>query len=179
MHGLNRTHRPGFTLIEILVVVALVSLLSAAAALTVRQPLGKAKRDLAVANMRSLDRLARTRSIRGQRVQVVFDTVTGTAKLIGDNGSRLAPPVNLNVGSRAFRLLMWENASGGRSGEDKVGGTFVGYGPFGTSPSFAVQVGADEDPWLLVLGMTGQCYTFNAEEKVRAILENERRHDTD
>ena len=162
--------RDGFTLVELLAVIVLLSLITATAALAVRLPMLKAQREHSLAQLQSLDALARDRSRRGQAVRLEIDTEQKTARLLDAKNREWAAPTLLGIHGDKVRIVGVD----GR-GDSK---TLIEFDQFGTSLSYAVQIGqnADDSKWLLFLGVTGQSYVLENRSVVDAIIAKQRRH---
>ena len=160
--------RSGFTLIELLVVIVLFSLLAATAAVVVRLPLAKAKREHAIEQVRVLDSIARDRAQRGQQVRLEFDAKQGVARVIDHQHRELVSPVVVLSGQDTLVVLGADERSDAKR--------HISYDKFGTSKTFAVHVGPSEkrNNWLLVLGMTGQSYSNYKRGTVNAIINGQR-----
>ncbi len=161
--------RRGFTLVEMLVVLVLVGLLSGTAAVMVRQPLSRARRQFAISQLQLLDLTARERSRQGKWVRLTFDLKEQRVELRDERGeSRGQPLVLKRKEEQIHRILGAE-----KNADDTFSITFDRYG---MSPTYAVGVGASEPDWLLVLGVTGQTYLFKDANEIQTIISRERNH---
>ena len=161
--------RFGFTLVELLAVVVLMSLLSAAATVMVRLPLAKARREHSIAQLRVLDSIARDRAQRGELVRLEFDTHQRIARLIDHKHRELLSPVVMGTTQDIVVVV--------GAGERSDSRRHISYDQFGTSRTFAIRVGPPKgtNGWLLILGMTGQTYSVYKRGTVNAII-NRQRH---
>ncbi|EMI23549.1 protein containing Prepilin-type cleavage/methylation [Rhodopirellula europaea SH398] len=167
MSGLT-TGRKGFTLVELAVVLAIVAILSATSVMVVRQPLAASQRHFFLEKVRSLDSIARRRSMAGEQVGLTFDLGTQRMAVIDQVSRDVITQTNFDG-----QIRLQAVASGSRS-QKRTG--VIGYDRYGCSGSFAVAISADEHPgkWMLVLGMTGQAYFDQSKKTVDEILHRER-----
>lgn len=162
------TGRSGFTLVELAVVLAIVAILSATSVMMVRQPLAASERHFFLEKVRSLDSIARQRSMAGEQIELTFDLGTQRMAVIDQVSQQVISQTEFGRKNRLRAV-----ASGNRS-QKRTG--VIGYDRYGCSGSFAVAISADErsEKWMLVLGMTGQAYFDQSKETVDEILHRER-----
>ena len=142
--------RAAFTLIEVMLAVALLALLTTAAALTFAEPLRRARASEAVDQLRSFDADARHYARRfGRPVRMEFDLSAGTLSRREEAGARLGQQIVLR-GCAIDRLRT-------PGGEAFGGSVTIPCSALGVSRTYAVHlVGAGADSWLLVSGLTGE-----------------------
>jgi len=169
--GLWVTRRPrlstGFSLVELIAVLAIVSLLAATATLVVRLPLAKSRQQYVLSQVATLDAMGRSRSVRGTEVELTFDLRDQTIGLTGADGL-VGQAIVVGKAASLRRVLGAKRTSDGAFA--------VRYDRFGTSCSYAIELGrqGNQSRWMLVLGMTGQVYENLDETKVREIISAER-----
>ncbi len=154
------TRRFGFTLVELMVVCALLGIAAAAAAWSVRQPIAAARAELAADRLLAADAAARTLAVRrGEAVRLTFDPVAG-AVLRGEAAGR---------GTDVAEAPMAEvRRAGAPAGPGPIELTVR---PDGSSPTYAVRLtGVGERPWLLVAGGTGRPVRLADAAAVDALL---------
>jgi prepilin-type N-terminal cleavage/methylation domain-containing protein len=159
-------HRRAFTLIETLVAVAILGLLVSLAAWGFARPLGRARLDQVVEQIRYLD--ATTRQLAresGRPMRVAFDLDRGTLSRVDSSGARvLLREADLPAGVRIERVHT--------PADDRDGGVAeVSVSPLGLSASYAVLVsGADWRRWVLVSGLGGQVRVVSDDSEIAAIF---------
>ncbi|MFH5806756.1 Tfp pilus assembly protein FimT/FimU [Alienimonas sp. DA493] len=153
--------RGGFTLVELLVVCALLGIAAAAAAWSVRRPVAAARAELAADRLLAADGAARTLAVRrGEAVRLRFDPSAGTVTRVGAGGRRA---VVAELPLAAVR----------RAGAPAGGGPVeLTVRPDGSAPTYAVRlVGADETAhWLLFAGGAGHAVRLPDAAAVDALL---------
>jgi prepilin-type N-terminal cleavage/methylation domain-containing protein len=169
--------RRAFTLIEILVVVAVMALLVGSVALSFTGPLHRARTVEAIEQVKYLDASSRQFAKRfGRGVELVFDLSEGTMERRGGGGggsggggaggdreatftATVASPLQLAAVYTAGRKLEYGQAK-------------IPVSPLGLCETYAVKLtGPDaQQKWVLVTGLGGEVITFNDDAQVEAIL---------
>ena len=160
--------RYAFTLIELVVVLALTALLAGSALMMVNQPLSQAAREQALSEFRFLDALGRDRGQQATGVMLGIDPQTQTTTLYSRNEGVVLGTCNF---PRSWRLVSVLGAE--RSGSGTFG---VAYDTFGTSPSYALQFRDknNDDHYWLVVGLTGQIHVNLPRNEVAEVLHADR-----
>lgn len=165
--------KSGFTLLEMVVVLAIMAMIVAAAAMSLRKPLQTARLKRAMASLEDADLRARNEARkRSQPVQLVVDgnRNTATHAIAGAGaGYEVRRSLALSGGLRIDRYL----TAGRSSNEDRFS---VSYSPDGQSNTYAVRVSGDGKfkKWLVVVGATGQYVQSHEDSAVEAILGTQR-----
>ena len=158
--------RAGFTLIETIVAVVILSIIAGAAAFSFRASLQSASARDALEQIKYLDSTARQRAQRfGQPVEITIDISNST--IARREGSRKNDQSFLASLPRAYRIDQ-VNISGRSSFDGEV---VVSFSPQGHSASYAIHVtGPDFDRWILFAGMSGQMTVLS--EKDESIIQD-------
>lgn len=174
--GIVRHGRSGFTLIELIVVVAIMALLYASAAMMVRQPLEHSRWGHVVAQLEALDESARLRSRRSGPHSLVFDQANGRVTIQDRSGVEVGPALVLPTGLAITSVVTPERSQAENLGARRQ--TVVQFDRYGVASSYAVRVKSTETsrPWLVVTGMVGQRYLERDKGAAYAIVNRERRH---
>ncbi|MGB7158463.1 MAG: type II secretion system protein [Tepidisphaeraceae bacterium] len=154
----------GFTLIEIMAVMLILALLSAAAAWSFSRPLARARASEAIELVTSFDASSRLAARRfGRRVEMVFDLADGA--LVRREGGQVAYRGMLPAGFSIEQVRIGE-------GVRDAGEVTIECSRLALSPSYAVKlVGpAGVERWLVVAGLSGQVTAARDETDVDAIL---------
>lgn len=160
-------NRKGFTLIETMIVIAIIGMLACVMMLSVRFPLDSVKRKHDIEQILTLDAQARAHSAAGRNVRLGFNINDGTISLIVDSKSHT---IRLSEEDRISDVLCDYHSSGGTSH------VAVPYGSRGTSSSYAVAIPnrSHEKVWLFVTGLTGQHYQLDPldwnDEQVKSLF---------
>ena len=157
--------RRGFTLVELCVVVAILALLVAVTAVSVRQPLVQAQRGKVIEQVRFMDALARRRcgdSFAPYSMRLKPES--GLIWLVDRKGSKLAGAVGLPSGLKLLRVI--------GAKKDQSGVYEIRIDEFGTSSSYACKIGKQEgaSEWLVVLGLTGQTYKVDSAKNAMELV---------
>ncbi len=161
-----------FTLLEIMVVVAILAIVSASAVLAVRQPLADTQHELTVSKLRWLDSLVRGRAERFGQAALEIDAQLGSASVSTgmDRSGRRAVDHRMVVDQPTHIHTVL-----GHNEKSNEGVYRIVYNRFGRCSSYAIELGdKHSSQWLLVLGLTGQTYNFDDRGKVDAIIAAER-----
>lgn len=151
--------RRGFTLVEMLAVVCLLGVMALGATLTLRAPLGAARRQLTLERIAAWDAQMRERCRRHRTAAALeVDATTGAWWRVDGAGSVLAfegmPLRDFRVGRR----------------ESRVGRPGVMFRADGGSDSYAIRLsGAPTDRWHLVCGGTGKWTEVNDESLAKVL----------
>lgn len=162
----------GFTLLEMVVVLALMSLVTAAAALSLKVPLQNARLKAAIAKLEDVDRRARLAARRSASpVSLQFTAGSGiVVQTAVQNGRKIESTYSVGTNSiRLERLLMPGNPSGSRVAR-------VDYSPEGQSATYALQLqaGSGRKMWLLVVGAAGQYVRSSDDEMVESLVSTQK-----
>ena len=173
MHSNRVPQRPGYMLVELVVVLVLLGLLTSATLFTLRRPLQTARIDQVISRIEQADRRARTQARHtGNVVRLSIDAQRGTVQLqSASDNSGLRDQRDLALRGR---LTIARCLSSRRTGinEDLV----VHYSPNGHSDTFAVGITNDDTDssslltWLVIIGPSGQTIRTNEDATVEAIL---------
>jgi prepilin-type N-terminal cleavage/methylation domain-containing protein len=153
-----------FTLIEVMAVVLVLALLSAAAAWSFARPLARLRTSEAIDLITSFDASSRLAASRfGHSVDLQFD-LTDQA-LVRSEGGKITYRAVLPPG---FAIEQVRTADGVRD----AGEITIECSRMALSPSYALKlIGPDEvERWLVVAGLSGQVTTARDEPDVDAIL---------
>ena len=157
--------RNGFTLIELVAVIAILALVAAMVVISVRKPLRVATLEDSVSQLRLLDQQVRTLSRRfDRRQELTFHLNTGRVHIAETDGGQ--SDRERVLGGTVDRVMM------GRRVHD-YGDVSIRYDAAGRTPTFAVRVSVSDDVrrWLLFAGITGQVTEHEYESEVRTILD--------
>jgi prepilin-type N-terminal cleavage/methylation domain-containing protein len=146
-------HRTGFSLIEAVLVLALIAVITTAAALSLGGRLSSTRMEDAVGRLIEFDRVTREAG-RSQPLGLRFDLNAGT--LNRTNGAAYNP----GGGYRVSRL--WTDSGMSQSGEKKVA-----FSRRGQSPTYATLIeGASSRQWVVFAGMTGKAVLIQDEREL-------------
>lgn len=168
----DHAHPKAFTLLEIMVVVAILAIVSASAVLAVRQPLANTQHELTVSKLRWLDSLARGRAERFGDATLEIDAQLGSASVSSgmDRSGRRAADHSMAIDQPSHILAVL-----GHDEKSTEGVYRIVYNRLGGCSTYAIEIGDKHSSrWLLVLGLTGQTYNFDDRGKVNAIIAAER-----
>jgi len=162
MKGPLGFRQPGFSLIELMVVVLLLALLSSAAAVSLSTPIRNARAMDAQDIVRDADARARQEAVGNhQSVLIRFDTQS-RAILRMDSDS-LGIIRARNALPWGFSLDRAETAEGGTD--------TIEISPSGFSRSYLVHLsGPSFDQWLIVAGLSGQVTSTPSESDAMAVI---------
>ncbi|TWU62335.1 hypothetical protein V7x_40640 [Crateriforma conspicua] len=154
--------RYGLTLVEIVVVTALIALLASAALFGVRFPLSEAKRRHALDTLRAFDYAARRRAEASPQPQLHFDLAEQCVRL--HQGSETVHSMDFRAGCRLLAVDVAAFETTLSNGTVMPG--VIPFDRYGTSPNYAVHVGDSKgkSSWIVFLGMTGQPYEYSAND---------------
>lgn len=157
----------GFTLIELVAVLALAAVLAGAAVLSLQGPYQAAQLENAVERLVLVDRQLRDHARQFERpARLTLCPNTGRVA-VAEPGSETAPPppFHLDGGVRIDQVAVGER----RSDCDAV---TIAYSRQGRSTSFAVRLrGADQKRhWLLFVGGTGQMIRLEEDKTIEELL---------
>ncbi|WP_197455953.1 pilus assembly FimT family protein [Stieleria neptunia] len=160
----NTRSRVGFTLVEILTVVVIVSLLAGVALVSVSVPLRRSQADAAIAEFRSLDLTARLRSSAGLGGWIAINSAEKEIVYSESDVRQGQRRVQLPAGTLIQRVRGLSR-NGSRS-------YVVRYSNQGTSQTYAVEIAAkgNRARWLLFLGLTGQSYVLDDSKLIDEIF---------
>jgi len=160
--------RPGFSLIELLVVLTLIAVVSATATVSLREPYRRARLEHAVDQLAMADQQARGRARRLDRpCRLVYDLDQNEVRISDGSRGKTSPTVvRTGRGVQIDRLL--------RKGDRQTNGApWVEVRSQGTTPTYAVRVrtAKDQCTWLFYCGVTGQVTRLDKDSHVEALLE--------
>jgi prepilin-type N-terminal cleavage/methylation domain-containing protein len=154
-----------FTLIELMLAVAIVALLTGMAALSFVKPVHAARNREAIELVKRADAMAREEAQRsGRPVRLQFDVSHST----------------IRRGNSVMQLprgcILRELRTSERSIADGEFGLDIS--PLGLSHSYALHLQAsDQDCWLIFAGLSGEMTTTTNESQVEQLLARTSRHD--
>lgn len=158
--------QPGFTLIEIMVVLLILSLIAGAVVLRVQTPLKHAQTQDVTDALAAFDHASRDAAREQDRqFRLVITPATGRLSLADDRGQPV-PSVALTLPD-SFRLeRLWvRNQDIGRRE------VALSISRNGSSPSYAMELsGGAGRRWLIVAGLTGQVIQVEHEDEAQYIL---------
>jgi prepilin-type N-terminal cleavage/methylation domain-containing protein len=162
----RRSPTSAFTLIETLAVIALLAVITAAAAVSLSGARRAADLDGVADRFIAIDRATREMARRlGTRPTLRFELNGGTVRRLHDVGAAesRATPISLD-GARVARLIVRGESIG-------HGEAAVPFSDGGRSPSYAVLlVNGAGQRWVAFAGLTGQAVALNDERQVQDIL---------
>lgn len=154
-----------FSLIEMIVVLAIISIISVSAALSLRQPLQQARIQRALGSLETADRRARQAAIQSStNVTLTFDTDKGTVSVTGQGLDTDRRPLELDGGIRIDRFETRQRPADGKFA--------TSISPFGQSETYAIRLrtGEDSREWLVIIGATGQAIRSKEDNIVETIF---------
>jgi type II secretory pathway pseudopilin PulG len=158
-------HSKAFTLVEVLIVLALTMLVFTTVSISFRSPRQQMDLEAAVARIRSLDQIARIEARRHGRARLTIDWEAGTLSV-----RALRPEEKLLATHSFARGVAHVDPTGNRTGGPRV----VDYDGDGRSPTFGLGLGStapEAHRWVVVAGDSGQITSFTTRETLDAILE--------
>ena len=159
-----RMNRRAFTLIEMIVVIVLIGLLTAAVVMSFARPVEKVRAKDAVEMVRSLDESARAQARRsGDSVQIVIDLSARTLARRGAGG-KVVFEAALPNGFEIDRF---------RSGVDDIASAeaVVSCSALGLTRTYAVHLsGPGLNEWLLFAGLSGEVTVVKDEATLESIF---------
>ena len=151
--------RRGFSLIEAVLVLALIALITTATTLSLRGRLSGARMEDAVGRLVEFDRVTRE-AARAQRLELRFDLNAGTLKRSTD--AQYSP----GGGYRVARL--WTDGGLAQSGE-----VSVPFSRHGQSPTYAVLLESTAlRQWIVIAGMTGKAVLIQDERELEELFKS-------
>ena len=160
--------RSGFSLIELLVVLTLIAIVSATAAISLREPYRRARLEHAVDQLVAADQQARGRARRFDRpYRLVYDLDRNEVRISDGSPGKTSPTVlRVGRGVQIDRLLQ-------KGDRQTHGAPWVEVRSQGTTPTYAVRVrtAKDQCAWLFYCGVTGQVTRLDEDSHVEALFE--------
>ncbi|MCA9214504.1 MAG: prepilin-type N-terminal cleavage/methylation domain-containing protein [Planctomycetales bacterium] len=154
--------RYGYTLLELMVVVALLAIAVATATVKLVAPYRLAQAESVLEHLADVDRLARSLSKRSQgdiQLQVDGDTLYLTRNL-GERIPSAVIELQPHFEFRRFRMLDGQNDS------------IVRFSNRGTSATYAIELldRNDKRIWLAFLGLTGEALEIESEKEINELF---------
>ncbi len=160
-------NRCGFTLLELLVVLTLVSLLSAVAAVKLRVPYRAARAGEVTERIAFTDQLMRSHARNfGQAARLVFDLDRGSIHVeMGEHDRDPHFAFEIPPGVHLEEIQMTDKTT-------RRGRVVVESPSHGVTPSYAVVLSTQHGPdrWLLFSGLTGQVTHTTDERDVQQVF---------
>ncbi len=161
--------RQGFTLLELLAVMAIVWLLSGLVTLSVQGHLFRARLVQSIERVATLDRKARDEARRdGVPVSVQVDRERGEISLVNGSKERVRDATRMVTFPRGVTVSEVRVAGQSR----RATTSWVVISSLGQSSTYAVKLSAPNRAvrWLVTLGLTGQQLELDSESQVNALL---------
>ncbi|HDZ22418.1 hypothetical protein LCGC14_0409240 [marine sediment metagenome] len=160
--------RRGFTLLEIVLVLLIVSIIASAVVVKLQSPLQNARLEDVVGWLGQFDRITRTYAHRQDRpVRMIVDLDKRQLRRMDSSESEnLGPPLQLPARCRidALRLPTETLTRGSIAIVCSTGGLMPTY-------AFRLVETGGRSRWLLVAGLTGHVTTFDDEDRFNKIWE--------
>lgn len=171
----TRSTRNGFTLIELMVVVAIIGLITATVIVRFSGSLRRARLEWAIGRFVATEsglRNQTARHARGGRLSLEL----GTRELRRAFGGRKQEATTIDLGSGVEVRTFLSKTRDVSSGQ-----VVVDYTEQGTTETFAVEIETpgEESRWLVFAGLTGQITRLEEERDVEKLLEAVRHSGTD
>ncbi len=163
----SNRRRSGFTLIELMAVLLLMGLLSAAAVLRFSGTTRRAQFEWSLERLMVADRRLRTHSVTsGRSASLAFEIGSGRLECVF--GSQRESTSNVELGTRISVTRFLTAARHVETGKVEIP-----YDPYGHSETFAIELEGpgDQSTWLLFAGLTGQTRRLEDRRDVEHILE--------
>ncbi len=159
-----RVRRDGWTLIELMMVVTLISLVALATTFNFAGPLKSARYSSACQQVRDLDHRIRRECLKSNRAaEIQFDLEKGS---LNTNGPETKKKYEL-PSQVMIRAIV---DSGGKVRKTATTIRFDGYGG---SPTYGVAIGMNERTrWFVFLGRTGECIELENEQETKAFFKS-------
>jgi prepilin-type N-terminal cleavage/methylation domain-containing protein len=153
--------RRAFTLIELMIAIAILAMLTTAAVLSFARPLREAQHRDAIELIRLIDTQARTDARHfDRRVKLVFDLDRGIVER-RDAGDAVISRTMLPVRIDETRI----------AGERNFRDATIAISPLGLSQTYAVRIVSHEHrQWLVFAGLSGQMTVLNDERELSNIF---------
>jgi prepilin-type N-terminal cleavage/methylation domain-containing protein len=158
--------RSAFTLLELIVVLAIGAMLTGVAVWSLRGPLRAATLAAALEQLESFDQVVRSHARRtGRSAELTINLTAGTLTAVepqpGQPTRRLAIGPGLKIDRVAWADRRFSN-----------GQVVVAVSAHGTSRTYALRVrGAEKSQWILFAGVTGQSVRVSDDKELEQLLE--------
>jgi len=162
----GRQNRPGFTLIEVSVVVVLLALLVSIAVTKLRGPYDQAKQQHFRDRIAQLDTFARSYAVRNHVTTIMtFDAIAGRIEIVADSREGLKRLEHLVLGSQLSLARVTTRTSD--SPQQKVQ-----IGSLGQTETYALELldSQGNSNWVVVLGASGQRVPVESRYEVQQLL---------
>lgn len=158
----------GFTLLELLVVVAIVSMVTATVTTRIADTLGPAALKQSVSQLSATDQAMRQRTRRSGRPASLHFEI-GTSRLECEFDDATGAPRTIRTLGRGVRISKFLSATQ----EVGFGTARINYDGRGASESFAIELAGRGEArrWLLIAGLTGQIIEITHEASAHEILQ--------
>lgn len=168
----RHSHNRAFTLLELVVVLALLAIVTTAVTMSLRQPLQNARLQRALASLEDADHRARVEARKWSTAVELRITSTGEVRQTALHAADAALServVALDGGLRIDRFLT-------ASADSDEGELVVRISPTGQSDTYAIRLraGDQRQAWLLVVGASGQTNRTNEDNTVETLVSMQR-----
>lgn len=150
----------GFSLVELLVVLIILSLIASTSLVMVRRSLRSTRSEYVITRLTELDALARGFAKRGHASVLRFDAELGLIEVQSAEGENTVPPLRMD--NRGLRLAGVRRAS--RATLQRRGSITFQAGGFSETYVVELHRSSSDPVYLAFLGLSGQSYRLNLTE---------------